>query len=234
MVDGGYKITNNSVIQTILHMIARVSFVLPRISFEGRLIEYQFAHSNIISDEKKIILDVGSADTKFPIELANKKHIVYSLDITQRLVNPKITYIVGTLEDLPFEDNFFDIVTAISTIEHVGLGRYGDAISPNGDIVAIDEIYRVLKPGGKVIFTIPAGIDLICYSKSKIPLHRVYSPRRIYELLSRFKILELSYVIKKRGVWHSGSASDAVNIAVHTDKEKIGMTTIALIVGIKE
>lgn len=47
---------------------------------------------------------------------------------------------------LPYPDNYFDVITSISTIEH---------ISGNGDTLAIRELWRVLKPGGKLILTLP-------------------------------------------------------------------------------
>jgi SAM-dependent methyltransferase len=211
-----------------------MSFILPRISFEGRLIEYDFAHSYIDTSSKKIILDIGSADTNFPLELANKGHEVYSLDIIQRDYNEKIKFVSGTVENLPFKNNFFDVITAISTIEHIGLGRYGDPISPDGDINALREIERVLKPGGKLIFTIPAGIDTICYSEQKVPLHRVYSSQKLNKMFSHFLFFEISYVIKKNGIWRPGTESDAARIAMQVSPEKVGMTTIALITCIKE
>ena len=49
---------------------------------------------------------------------------------------------------MPFNDKFFDVVTAVSTIEHIGLGCYGDSIAPDGDKEATTEIKRVLKRGG--------------------------------------------------------------------------------------
>ncbi|MGD2184190.1 methyltransferase domain-containing protein [Lusitaniella coriacea] len=47
---------------------------------------------------------------------------------------------------LPYPDNHFDVITSISTIEH---------ISDNGDTLAVRELWRVLKPGGKLILTLP-------------------------------------------------------------------------------
>lgn len=49
-------------------------------------------------------------------------------------------------EHLPFKDNSFDLVTSISVIEHI----------PNeNDLSVIKEIWRVLRPRGKLVLTIP-------------------------------------------------------------------------------
>ena len=49
---------------------------------------------------------------------------------------------------LPYLDNSFDLVTSISVVEH---------ISDKGDSLAMKEMWRVLKPGGKLIITIPCA-----------------------------------------------------------------------------
>ena len=49
-------------------------------------------------------------------------------------------------EDLPFRDDFFNVVTMLAVFEHVSIQRLP---------VLIDEIYRVLKPGGILVITTP-------------------------------------------------------------------------------
>src|SRR5687767_6622160 len=46
---------------------------------------------------------------------------------------------------LPFRENSFDLVVAMDILEHV-----------KDDSLALNEIYRVLKPGGRIIATVPA------------------------------------------------------------------------------
>lgn len=42
----------------------------------------------------------------------------------------------------------FDVVLSFSSLEHPGLGRYGDALNPWGDLLAVQRAYCVTKPGG--------------------------------------------------------------------------------------
>jgi len=51
----------------------------------------------------------------------------------------------GDGRDLPFPDNRFDLVSALDVIEH-----------NEEDVTMLREIYRVLKPGGVVLVTVPA------------------------------------------------------------------------------
>lgn len=58
----------------------------------------------------------------------------------------KAVYINGSINNLPFTDNSFDLITCISVFYH---RRVIDAI-------AAKEIFRVLKNGGRAIFVMPA------------------------------------------------------------------------------
>lgn len=49
---------------------------------------------------------------------------------------------------LPYPNNSFDVITSISVIED---------IPNNGDSLVIKEIWRVLKPGGKLVITVPCA-----------------------------------------------------------------------------
>lgn len=58
--------------------------------------------------------------------------------------NPRIKFICGDATKLPFEDNSFDAITMFDLLEHV----------PD-DKVAINEAFRVLKPGGFLLLSTP-------------------------------------------------------------------------------
>jgi len=52
----------------------------------------------------------------------------------------------GSVSSMPYEDDFFDTVLLISILEH---------LKPSEQIRAFQEIHRVLKPGGQVIYGAP-------------------------------------------------------------------------------
>lgn len=93
------------------------------------------------------------------------------------------------LVKLPFEDNSIQSLSCMHTIEHIGLGRYGDPLDPQGDIKAINEIKRVAKPGGTVLFVTPVGRSRIEYNA-----HRIYSFEQISTYFSGFTLKEFSLV----------------------------------------
>jgi len=107
------------------------------------------------------------------------------------LSNLKTEY--ADLLNLPFADNSIESISCMHTIEHIGLGRYGDPIDPKGDLKAIDELKRVLAPGGSLIFVVPVG-----YPKIQYNAHRIYSYKMVINYFKELKLEEFS-LIKESG-----------------------------------
>lgn len=95
----------------------------------------------------------------------------------------------GNLLSLPFADNSVESLSCMHTIEHVGLGRYGDQIDYDGDLKAIHELKRVLAPGGTLIFVTPVG-----QPKIEFNAHRIYSYEQIMSYFSGLTLQEFSLV----------------------------------------
>lgn len=91
---------------------------------------------------------------------------------------------------LPFEDNSIQSLSCMHTVEHIGLGRYGDPIDPNGDLKAIAELKRVLAPGGNLLFVVPVGKD----AKIMFNAHRIYTYSQIITYFKNLKLLEFSLI----------------------------------------
>ena len=62
-------------------------------------------------------------------------------------------------EEAGFEP--FDVALCISSIEHDGLGRYGDPVDPDADLTAMDFLRRVVRPGGRLLLAVPVGGDMV-------------------------------------------------------------------------
>ncbi len=78
----------------------------------------------------------------------------------------------------------FDALISISSFEHDGLGRYGDPINPDGDLLAMEKAKEMLKPGGHLFLAIPVGRDLLNWN-----VHRVYGALRLPQLLKGWEVL---------------------------------------------
>lgn len=89
----------------------------------------------------------------------------------------------GDLMRLPFADQSVESLSCMHVVEHVGLGRYGDPLDPDGDLKAMAELQRVVAPGGDFLFVAPVGRPRICFNA-----HRIYAYRHV---LVGFKALQL-------------------------------------------
>ena len=58
----------------------------------------------------------------------------------------------------------FDAIVTFSSIEHSGLGRYGDALNPWGDILTIARAWCVTKTGGQLVLGTMYGEDQIHFN----------------------------------------------------------------------
>ena len=97
------------------------------------------------------------------------------------------------LTSLPFASNSVKSLSCMHTIEHVGLGRYGDPIDPNGDIIAINELKRVLADDGDLLFVVPVGgVATLMFDA-----HRIYTYEMIADYFSDLSLMEFSLVSDK-------------------------------------
>ena len=80
-----------------------------------------------------------------------------------------------------------DFVFTFSSIEHNGLGRYGDPLDPTGDLKDVELLSCVMKPGGLLYLGVPVGPDAVVFN-----VHRIYGLMRLPMLTANFKVLNLS------------------------------------------
>ena len=112
------------------------------------------------------VLDCGCGTSGFPEELWRRGFKPFGLDvfvdsnpnrvgygITDRHIEKlrnRVSFLNGQMQDIPAPDNHFDAVTSISVMEHVVIeNRY----EPSVHLRCLDEMKRVLKPGGLLICT---------------------------------------------------------------------------------
>lgn len=94
---------------------------------------------------------------------------------------------IATLAHHDFETRSpkFDCIVTYSSIEHSGLGRYGDLLDPDGDLKTMNAIYNSLDQDGLLFWGAPVGKDALVWNA-----HRIYGPRRLPLMFKDFEILE--------------------------------------------
>lgn len=111
--------------------------------------EYPWALEQANLGEGNIVLDAGCGRSVFPLYLAGRGHTVYACDLEPpppsiRPDRNNLHYAAADLAGLPWPDAMFDTVFLISVLEHLPLEQMPRAL---------DEVRRVLRPGGRLLFT---------------------------------------------------------------------------------
>ena len=113
------------------------------------------------------VLDIGTGSGHISQDISRKSKSLISVDLyDERVVKSGYSFKNVDNENLPFEDNKFDVVISNHVIEHV----------PN-QILHINEIHRVLKKGGILYLATPNKYWVID-PHSKLPLISWF-PRKI-------------------------------------------------------
>ena len=95
----------------------------------------------------------------------------------------------GLITDLPFSDASIPSLSSLHVIEHVGLGRYGDPVDPEGPWKAARELTRVLAPGGRLLIGVPTGRERVCFDA-----HRVFDPQTTRDMFGSLELADFSFV----------------------------------------
>ena len=108
------------------------------------------------------------------------------------------------LKNLSFADNSVRSLSCMHTVEHVGLGRYGDVLDYDGDLVAMQELQRVLAVGGDLLFVVPVGKPRILFNA-----HRIYSYSQIIAAFGALRLVEFSLIPDRDEAGRVGIIKDA-------------------------
>ncbi len=147
------------------------------------------------SKEKKKVVHFAPEQAFYKL-FRNQKNLEYT---TTDLLSP-LADVKADICNLPFEDNQYDIILCNHVLEHI----------PN-DTKAMQELYRVLKPGGMAILQIPQDLsrattfsdDTITDQKERAKIFGQYDHVRIYgrDYFDKlrtigFKVVEVDYTSK--------------------------------------
>jgi hypothetical protein len=100
-----------------------------------------------------------------------------------------LTCRAGNITALPFGDATLPSLSCLHVIEHIGLGRYGDPLDPDGSITAARELQRVVAPGGSLYLSTPVGRERTCFNA-----HRVFDPGTLVAMFDRLNLVDFSFV----------------------------------------
>jgi hypothetical protein len=101
-----------------------------------------------------------------------------------------------------------DFIFTFSSLEHDGLGRYGDPINPWGDLETMARLHCLLRDDGHMFFGVPSGRDSLVWNA-----HRIYGRYRLRIIFQDWWILKdcLSPAVANDGITLLLSDEDQLN-----------------------
>ena len=109
------------------------------------------------------VLEIGFGSGATFLNLAEKYREIHGLDLTASVDEVKRVFDArgihtdlrnGSVLRMPYPDEMFDTVLLISILEH---------LKPHEQELAFREIWRVLKPGGQVVYGVPIERPLMVF-----------------------------------------------------------------------
>lgn len=124
------------------------------LGFWAKALEAEIIH--VPNDANVLEIGCAEADWISPSRAAFPDWSITGVDF-RACDRPRSTFICGDIRQQEFGEGAFDLVVAISALEHFGLGAYGDPEGPDADVETTRLVGRWLKPGGWFYFDVPFG-----------------------------------------------------------------------------
>jgi len=174
----------------------------------------RFEKLSIYLNQAKYILDFGCGYGAYTKLLKQYGAVVVGVDLSQEYIfkakhlHPELFFLKASGETLPFKNESFEIVCLIEVLEHV-----------QNENSVLEEINRILTPGGRLLITVPnkffpfethsikIGEKILeppipffswlpdCLRKP-FERARIYNPKKIISLLRkhRFRVVTVDFI----------------------------------------
>lgn len=137
----------------------------------------------IMAARPAVHVDIGSRFDGFvaqlsltvPVEMVDLRPLNHGL--------ATVRFCQGNICSLPYPDRSVASISSLHVVEHIGLGRYGDSLDPQGPEKGLRELQRVLAPGGVLYLSVPVGRARVCFNS-----HRVFTPDFVIEHLKELSL----------------------------------------------
>lgn len=146
-----------------------------------------WAARHIYNKKPEMHYDIGSRVDGFITHLLSFGQKVTQIDIRPLdVVVDGYGFICADATNLDgIDDNSIDSLSALCSLEHFGLGRYGDDIDPEACFKCFKAIQRVMRKDGLTYISVPIGKEHLEFNA-----HRVFCPQTIIEAFDKMSLIE--------------------------------------------
>lgn len=179
-----------------------------------------------IRPEDRRVLDFGAYESLLPLTLSALGHEVTVLD--QRVYPFKAPGLESVAADLfgehPVRPDSFDTVISVSTIEHLGLGGYEDVKIPDGDRLGVERLWRLVRPGGRLMATVPAGQPAVQRG------YRTYDEARLRSVFPGIVGIHWFRKDHRAGTWSPSTAAATANLVYSEPQGNLPVEAVAFVI----
>ena len=172
----------------------------------------------IFKNNPKRHIDIGSRIDGFVAHVASYRSIdVFDIRPIQSKI-PNVNFYQTDLMNDNFKiQNSCDSLSCLHTIEHFGLGRYGDQINNNGYVLGLKNMTKLISPGGIFYLSTPVGKEKVEFNANWI-----FNPIRILEIVQKegFHLSEF-FILKNGKEFLKIDINDIVNFS--NEKYNLGI-----------
>ena len=168
-------------------------FAMDRVSQAGSVNHYfwqdLWCAQHVFDARPDLHYDIGSRVDGFISNLLTFGQKVTLIDV--RPLDAVIPGVSFTQSDATMlesvENDSIHSLSALCSLEHFGLGRYGDTIDPEACFKCFDSIQKKVGAGGSIYIAVPVGKEGVEFNA-----HRIFSPRTIFKEFDRCDLKEYS------------------------------------------
>lgn len=149
-----------------------------------------WAAKKISKEKPRVHYDIGSRVDGFIAHVLATGIKVCLIDIRplDNIFIDNLDFICSDATNLEgIKDNSIDSISALCSLEHFGLGRYGDPIDPEACFKCFEAIQKKVRANGDIYISVPIGKEHIEFNA-----HRVFYAKTIVNCFDKCDLVEFS------------------------------------------
>lgn len=196
----------------------------PQVVISEQIVENAMVLANIPAGTRSV-LDFGGVESILPMTLAALGYRVTVWDQRRyAFAHPLLETLQRDLFGERPSIGPFDLVVSVSTIEHLGFGSYGDVILEDADAQGVAVLWSLVKRGGRMIITVPAGRAAIH------PGFRVYDRERIERAFPGPRTAQYFRKMGRDAAWQRAEEAEVQGVEYDAPAQPLPVDAVAVLI----